>query len=304
MFKLRPAISALLFSLSAISPSFSVLAESDIANTSSVRAESNQSPPVIESDQNESEQNDANNFYQFTGILGAGYQSTLYRGNEIGYIPILALSFDAEYNSWFVESNSRNRVGGVLGRFYLGYHLWEKQNQQLDIVWGHYTPAINKTDDDDEAIPELVNLKTRRDDELLGIRYSHGYQDTYYSLEIAYDILNNSHDSFVAEAYFGKVAAIKNWDLTYGIGATWYSNKVANYNLGVMPSELTDDLSVYSSGSAYAIDLELSAQTPISENWIFEVAVEYSLLSDSIKNSPLTVADDLRSAIVGFSYVF
>jgi MipA family protein len=139
---------------------------------------------------------------------------------------------------------------------------------------------------------------------LLGVRYSNWESDTYYSLEAAYDILNNSHQSFVVEGYLGRTAAIRNWDLTYGLGATWYSSKVINYNVGLKDFELTDELFAYSTGAGYTVDFEISAQTPISESWVFEIALEHTFLSSNIKNSPLVVNDNLSSVLLGFSYVF
>lgn len=266
-------------------------------------AESNASSSQSASQADPQDQ-DSNNFYEFKAIVGAGYQSQLYLENEIGYVPALAVTFDGEYNDWFVESNSRNRISGVLGRFYLGYHLWESDTQGLDLIWGHYTPAIDKTDKDEDEIPSLVNLKTRKDDELLGVRYSNWGSDTYYSLEAGYDILNNSHKSFVVEGYLGRVAVVRNWDLTYGLGATWYSSKAIDYNVGVKDYELTDELFAYSAGAGYTVDFEISAQTPISENWVFEIALEHTLLSSQISNSPLVVNDRLSSVLLGFSYVF
>ena len=296
MFFKSTSLIAILLVISNIAiPSFTQAAETEPQSNVSVTSDA---------DQSVSEQQESNNFYEFKAIVGAGYQSQLYLENEIGYVPVLAVTFDGEYNDWFVESNARNRISGVLGRFYLGYHLWESEAEGLDLVWGHYSPAIDKTDKDEKEIPELVNLQTRKDDELLGVRYSNWESDTYYSLEAAYDILNNSHQSFVVEGYLGRTAAIRNWDLTYGLGATWYSSKVINYNVGLKDFELTDGLFAYSTGAGYTLDFEISAQTPISESWVFEIALEHTFLSSNIKNSPLVVNDNLSSVLLGFSYVF
>ena len=296
MFTTKPSFTSIflvLFSLifSLDSDAREQLAESNASSSESI-------------EQADTQQQDSNNFYEFKAIVGAGYQSQLYLENEIGYVPVLAITFDGEYNDWFVESNSRNRISGALGRFYLGYHLWETDTQGLDLIWGHYSPAIDKTDEDEDEIPALVNLNTRRDDQLLGVRYSNWESDTYYSLEAGYDIFNSSHQGFVIEGYLGRVAVIRNWDLVYGLGATWYSNKVTNYNVGVKDSELTDELFAYSTSAGYAIDFEISAQTPISENWVFQIALEHTLLSSHISNSPLVVNDQLSSVLLGFSYVF
>ena len=247
---------------------------------------------------------ESSNFFEFKGVLGAGYISDLYLGQDFNFVPILAITFDAEYEGWFVESNSKSRISAVMGRVYIGYHFWQKEAEQLDLVWGHYTPSIDKTDFDDEVVPELANLDPRRDDELLGIRYSNWIDDTYYSAELAYDALNNTHDGFVFEGYYGKVSSFRNWDFTYGVGYTWYSAKTADYNLGVESHELSEQLRVYNSGAAYAISLEFSAQIPVSESWVLDAGIITTHLSSNIKNSPLVVSEQHSSAMLGFSYVF
>ncbi|MBV1909048.1 MAG: MipA/OmpV family protein [Kangiellaceae bacterium] len=277
---------------------------SSVSTTEPISSAISSNTQSVDSVENSQQELESSNFFEFKGILGVGYQSALYRGQDFKFIPILALTFDAEYESWFVESNSKNRISGVMGRFYMGYHLWEHQAEQFDLVWGHYTSAIDKKDKDDDVIPELINLDTRKDDELLGVRYSNWQGETYYSTELSYDILNNSHQGFVFEGYYGKVASVRNWDLTYGLGFTWYSAKVANYNLGVEAHELTEQLTVYNSGAAYAASLEFSAQIPVSQSWVLEVGVVHSFLSSNIKDSPLVVNEELSSALLGFSYVF
>lgn len=272
-----------------------------IESTTEVRPSNSK---IAENSESSQEESFSSNFFEFKGVLGGGYQSALYLGQDLNFLPVLALTIDAEYDGWFIESNSKNRISGVMGRFYMGHHLWESDTKQLDLVWGHYTPAIDKEDEDDEEIAALVNLDTRRDDELLGLRYSSWIEDTYYSAELSYDILNNSHRGYVFEGYFGKVKSVRNWDLTFGVGYTWYSANAANYNLGVESHELTDQLTTYNSGAAFTLDLEFSAQMPISQSWVLEVGIVHSFLSDNIKDSPLVVNDSLSSALLGFSYVF
>ncbi|MGB0496601.1 MAG: MipA/OmpV family protein [Kangiellaceae bacterium] len=284
----------------------SVVGQTDVAPSLETQSVAEPSVDAVESSTQFSEDEDplSSNFIEFKGILGAAYQSSLYLGQEYNYLPVVALTIDAEYEGWFLESNSKNRINGVMGRLYAGYHIWESESEQLDLVWGHYSPAIERKDKDDDVIPALANLEPRHDDDLLGIRYASWIGKAYYSTEVGYDILNSTHKGIVLEAYVGKVEAVRNWDLTYGLGFTWFSAKVADYNLGVETHELTEYLTTYNSGAAYTFDFEFSAQVPISESWVLEVGVVHSVLSSNIKDSPLVVNGNLSSVLVGFSYVF
>lgn len=242
--------------------------------------------------------------------LGGAYQKQFYFGNELDglgsndYTAAIGLSIDAEYYNFFLESNSKGRIGGVLGRTNIGYHLWRDDNSSIDIISANYIPAINREDSDDVVIPELRNLNKRNDDYSFGFRYSQVKNNWYFSSEIVNDILNSAHKGFVIDNYIGKTTSQGNWDLTYGFGHTWYSAKVSNYYVGLQQNEIVNDWSSYQTGASYTLNVGFFAEYPISKSWVFEGGFEYNWLSKNIRNSPLIVSDYSLSSFVGFGYVF
>ncbi|MET1254469.1 MipA/OmpV family protein [Aliikangiella maris] len=244
-------------------------------------------------------------YYDFQFSVGAAYYNQLYLGNdETGFSPAIALTVDLGYKDFFFESNRKNRLSAVLGRVLIGYHLWQDEENQLDIVSGNYAPGIEKKDADDNVIPELVNLKERRDDYNFGVRFSRLTGSTYMSSELVYDLVGLSHHGWVLDSYIGKVNSWGNWDVNYGIGHTWVSQNVSDYYVGVKPAEVLPGIYPYKTGSGYTLNIEFSAQYPVSENWVFEAGLNYSWLSDNLYRSPLVINQDVLTALIGFGYVF
>ncbi|WP_444997063.1 MipA/OmpV family protein [Aliikangiella sp. IMCC44359] len=250
--------------------------------------------------------NEESNFsYDFKLLTGIVYTNNLYLGyDEKGFNPALTLTLDMDYYDFFFESNRKNRINSELGRVYIGYHLWENDNYQLDIISGSYAPAISKENEDGEPVPELINLNERENDYNFGARFSKLDGSTYYSLELVYDLASLTHNGWILDSYAGKVHTIGNWDITYGLGHTWYSENTSNYFLGIKKEEVAPGISSYKTGASYAINLEFSAQYPISESWVFEATLTHNWLSKNISESPLIIDDSITIALIGFGYVF
>lgn len=253
----------------------------------------------------EEEEDESDFVYDFEILFGVDSENRLFLGQNRNEVSIGgALTVDLQYGNFFIESGRKNRASAVLGRAYLGYHLWQDERVSLDIISGSYIPGIDKQDKDEDPIPILVNLENRKDDYDFGIRYIYAMDNYFISTDIVKDIFSLSHEGWVVDSYLGSFSSYGNWDFSYGVGHTWVSADVTNYHIGVKPSELSPGLVTYSSGPSYMLNVEASAKTPVSESWIFEAGFSHSWLSDNISDSPLVIDDRVTEIFIGFGYVF
>lgn len=243
--------------------------------------------------------------YDIEILFGIDVENRFYLGDDFNDIsPGLALTLDLQYGNFFIESGRKNRASAVLGRAYLGYHLWHDDNSSVDIISGSYIPGIEKLDKDEEPIPELVNLENRKEDYDFGLRYIYTAENYFVSTEIVKDLFELSHEGWVVDSYVGSFSSYANWDFSYGFGHSWYSSKATNYHFGVKPNEVAPGIQAYSTGPAYSFYLEASAKTPISEDWVFETGFSHSWISDNISQSPLVIDNRVTEFFMGFGYVF
>ena len=256
--------------------------------------------------ESEEEESDEGEFlYDFQILFGLDYSNRFLLGdNSNEFQPALALTLDFEYYNFFMESGRKNRASAVLGRAYLGYHLWSDENNAVDIISGTYVGGIERDDGDGDPIPELVNLKNRKADNSFGARYSYFDESYYFSTELVRDVFELSHKGWIVDSYIGGLSTVGNWDFGYGVGHTWYSSNTSSYYLGVEPEELTPALTTYTSGPSYSFNLEFSTRYPLSENWVFESGISYLWFSKNISDSPLFTDHQVLETFVGFGYVF
>ncbi len=253
-----------------------------------------------------SDESDEDSFiYDIKMTYGLVNSTPVYFGEQaINVEDALALGFDLEYKGFFLTTINNNRTGGIFGRPYLGYHLWEGEYQSVDIIGTGYIPPINQRDKNEDSIAELKKLSKRKPSLDFGARYSLFNDEWYFSSELGYDIIGNAHQSFIADFYLGQTRNAGNWDLIYGTGITWISAKTSNYYFGLTPDEITNNWHPYKSKSSYTLNFEFSARYPLSSHWIFESGINYIHFSKHITQSPLVVKNEVTTAFIGLGYVF
>jgi outer membrane scaffolding protein for murein synthesis (MipA/OmpV family) len=116
--------------------------------------------------------------------------------------------------------------------------------------------------------------------------------------------VSNAHEGVIGAVHVGRQKQIRNWNLHGLLGARLFSDKVADYYMGVSPDEATADIPEYRAKAGVLPSIQVGATLPLSEKWIFETQVQYTHLPDSISDSPLAQGDAIYAAQVGVSYVF
>jgi outer membrane protein len=243
--------------------------------------------------------------WQAMGGVSGIYEQSLLKDNKqselTGYLNI-SLLFDVYYKGFFIQSNHRRSDTVTLGGE-IGYQLIVEENWELDILKKTYLPGYNPKDiikNSHHDIPTLEGLEERNFGEGLGFRYSHFYDDSILSVDLA----ALSTNGWVADVFYSQLVPYRNWDIYLGAGFTHYSDGVTDYFFGVDKNEVSEKRSFYKPGSSYKAQLEVFARHPISKKWSFSVGITQSYYSTAIKNSPIVGKQHLTEVMLGVLYVF
>jgi outer membrane protein len=243
--------------------------------------------------------------WQAMGGISGVYEQSPIKGDiqsEFEDYLNISLMFDVYYKGFFIQSNHRRSDAVTLGGE-IGYELIVEDNWELDILHKTYVPGYIPEDiikNTHQNIPTLEGLKERGFGEGLGFRYSHFYEDSILSVDLA----ALSTNGWVADVFYSQLVPYRNWDIYLGAGFTHYSEAVTDYFVGIDKNEVSDQRSFYEPGSSYKAQLEVFARHPISKKWSFSAGVTQSYYSTAIKNSPIIGKQHLTEVMLGILYVF
>jgi len=247
--------------------------------------------------------------WRFMGGISGVYDQSPIKGDKQSefedYLHV-SLLFDLYYKGFFMQSNHRRSSAATLGGE-IGYELIVKESWELDIISKAYVPGYEPSDiidNNDSDIPTLSGLEDRDYGRGIGVRYSHFYQNSVLSIDIASLAPLSKADGWVADIFYSHLVPYRNWDIYLGAGFTYYSADVTDYFVGVNTDEVSSVRPFYEPGSGYQAQLEIFAQHPISRNWSFNAGITQSYYSDTINDSPIIGKQHLTKVMLGVLYVF
>lgn len=214
----------------------------------------------------------------------------------------LDISLAISYNNFYLDFDHSQLSGGLI----IGYSLINKYDWDLDLL------ATNTQAGFDEEglgfynngiISQLKNIKTRKYDFAAGVRLTRKYQNSQISFEYLYDIAG-AHNSWVANTFFSHIRPVGNWEIRSGVGLSAYSAGYTNYYFGINTNEVTPTRPHYKPHASTSIMLELHAEYPINQNWVFLTGWLGTWFSDEITNSPIISQGYQHKAKLGIRYVF
>jgi len=213
---------------------------------------------------------------------------------------------EAYYKGFFIQTN-RYRNSGDVGTTELGYEIHLADDYEIDFIYKSYLAGFDQNNAGtvaDELIPELEGIDERKFAPSAGLRYLRYMDNAVAWIDVSYDLLSRYHQGWVVDLFYNRVYEIRNWDLSVGGGATFFSHKINDYYFGVDQNEINETRAVYEAGSGYRVELEASAQYPISQDWLFAIGTTYSHFSDSIDDSPIIARQNVLRFKMSVSYVF
>ncbi len=247
--------------------------------------------------------------WQFMVSMAAVYDPVILKGVEVnGVDDFLALSFslDIYYKGFYIQSNQR-RADGQFMDSEIGYQLVEKDDWAVDILLKTYLYGYSPkyiTESQNQAIPTLDGLDDRDSDNGLALRYSKFIDDDLFYIDVATLGTFSKVDGWLIDTFYSHLIQHRNWDIYIGAGATFYSDGVVNYYLGVTPSEENEYRPEHKGDSAFLLQAEINAQHPISENWSFKAGISQKYYSKEIIKSPLADKQYITQVLIGVMYVF
>lgn len=169
----------------------------------------------------------------------------------------------------------------------LGFNIISTEKYNLDFIGTQYFQGISRSEFDGfESI-------TRRDEDInLGFRGHVNFDDNLIQYEAVADV-SGSHNGVIASVQYGRQFQYRNWNFHTLLGLRYISAGVLDHYFGVSEQESSASVSAYTAGDGFLPTVELGATLPLSEKWLFETTAEYSLLPESVTESPLTQGDDL-----------
>ena len=214
----------------------------------------------------------------------------------------LDLTLSISYNNFYFDLDKSQLSGGII----LGYTLSEVDNWQFDIIGTQVQKGFDQTGlelYESTILPELVGIKTREYDFNVGLRLSKRFTDSQFSIELLNDI-SDAHDGWVLSSFFSHIIPWRNWEFRSAVGLNAYSPEFTDYDFGVSKDEATSVRPHYNANTSLSLVMELHAEYPLNENWIFLAGWMSTLYSDDIKDSPLIRQGYHHKAKVGVRYVF
>lgn len=227
--------------------------------------------------------------------IAAAIVDSPYAGEGTRIVPIPLISYEGE-------------------RFYFrglttGWTFLDEWGLELSAVAKFRLDGVNVDDLDRTALSRNgldYRLLEDRDNGLdAGLRGTWGGRAGELEVELLSDVSGTSGGQEVSVQY-GYPIVLWEGILTPGVGAKWLSEDTANYYYGTLDEEVARGVVEYRPGSVTIPSITLSYFKPIGEKWSLMAMVDYSILPDEIKNSPLIDpdTDGTASMFIGFSRGF
>lgn len=236
-------------------------------------------------------------------------QSRLYKDSgQRDLVDYLALSvgLDAYYGNFFIERSNRYSQNNQTSAF--GYRLVDNRDYQLDILLGQsYLDYLSENDGNvyrDEPSEALAGIDERDNDFSQGFRFTQFDGNKAWWIDVAGDLFKDTHGGWLIDTYYSQLHQVINWEIQIGFGATYFSNKMVDYYAGIKAHEVTAERPFYKPGNGSRVTLEVSAQYPLSSNWVFITGASIKKYSDSFSKSPLYKRGQQTSLNMGIVYVW
>lgn len=218
----------------------------------------------------------------------------------------LSIGLDAYYGKFFIESSNRHSQNDQTSTF--GYRLADNRDYQLDILLGQsYLDYLSENDGNvyrDEPSEALAGIDERDNDFSQGFRFTQFDANNAWWIDVAGDLFGDTHSGWIIDTYYSKLYQVVNWEVQFGLGATYFSKQMVDYYAGIDAHEVTADRPFYKPGNGSRVTLEVSAQYPLSSNWVFVAGASIKKFSDSFSESPLYKRGQQTSLRMGIMYVW
>ncbi|KJZ00812.1 MipA/OmpV family protein [Pseudoalteromonas ruthenica] len=206
------------------------------------------------------------------------------------------------YDKFYLDVDNSQLSGGMV----IGYSLIDKYDWGLDILGTNVQSGFDETGlklYDRDVIDALAGIDRRHYDFDMGIRLSRRFESSQLSFELLHDV-TDTHNDWVFTTFLSSIQQYRNWEFRGGLGFNVYGREFSDYYFGIDEHESTETRPYYKPDIAYAVMLELHAEHPLSQNWVFLAGWLSTYFSGEISDSPIISQSYQHKAKVGVRYVF
>jgi outer membrane scaffolding protein for murein synthesis (MipA/OmpV family) len=216
-------------------------------------------------------------------------------------VPNLLIDAKIEYKNFYLNTHSGDFYGGSD----LGYQLVIEDGWGIDVILGSYQQSFDENGyyDNDDNVAELKGIKERKNDLSLGFAYYLNHGEFQTVAELVFDVFGES-DGWLFHLDTTRNFELRNWDVWLNIGANYYSSAFIDYYYGIDADEATASRPEYVVNNTSSLYVQLQADYPIAENWVFSAGASGFLYSADIVDSPIVNSRHARVVFAGVKYVF
>lgn len=216
-------------------------------------------------------------------------------------VPSLLIDAKVQYKNFYLNTRSGDFYGGSN----FGYQLVLEDNWGVDLIYGSYQLEFNERGyyDTEDVVDELRGIRERESDQSLGFAYYFTHENFQTVAEAVFDVFGDS-DGWLLHLDTTRNFEVRNWDIWVNVGANYYSSSFIDYYFGVDSYEATKFRPEHEIDSATAVYIQLQADYPIAQNWVFSAGSSGLMYSSNIVRSPLVSSRYSQVFFAGVKYVF
>ncbi|MBC3220582.1 MipA/OmpV family protein [Serratia fonticola] len=229
------------------------------------------------------------NAYAGDWSVGAGVlaEQLPYRDYDAQYIPLPILTYQGE--QFFINGQG------------IGVNLLSSEKHNLHLAV-NYSPLSFKPADSDD--PAMKKLDKRRATAMAGIGYQYHADWGNINADIATDVMGYS-DGVIADVGYQYRFQFGKLQLVPGFGMRWQNRAFNNYYFGISERESQrSGIQQYQAKSGVTSYISLASYYAINNDWQLFLMGYNEQMSDTVKDSPMTVRDYSINAVAGVLYSF
>jgi outer membrane protein len=219
--------------------------------------------------------------------VGAGWAPSPYRSYDNKALPLPLVNYEGK--SFYFRGASA------------GYKLLSTRSDELSILVSPFTNRFRHQDTDDARLRELSNRKISG---MAGVAWKHKTEWGVVSASAQKEFTGHGGGTLL-DANYSYPLPQGALTLVPAVGISHSDSALNDYYYGVSAREAArSGLPAYHADGGNAPYFNLMATYRLSTSWVTSVGVRYTVLADTVKDSPMVSADHTRSFFLSLSHVF
>ncbi|MCF7752093.1 MipA/OmpV family protein [Bacillus subtilis subsp. subtilis] len=182
-----------------------------------------------------------------------------------------------------------------------GYTLFDNASTEVSLLASPYMMRFKHNDSDDLRLRQLSN---RSFSAMAGVAVRHNATWGIVQGNVQAEVSGHG-GGIAADAKYAYPLPTGRVTLMPGIGATYAGSALNDYYFGVSSAEAgRSGLAAYRAGSGVSPYFDLTAVMPLGPHWTAAASLRRTVLSNAVKDSPMTAGDHMDSAALSLSYGF